>query len=150
MRRVNFWYQWLLVVSLIVVIFGLILAFLYGTALFKPLDEQLSAAFWSNPGDVTAAMHHYQHWLVGVLGALFASWGVLLAFITYYPFKRQEKWAWNGLVTALIVWFVVDESFSLYFHVYLNALGNLVFLLLLALPLFFTRKDFVQAAPASA
>jgi hypothetical protein len=64
------------------------------------------------------------------------------AFVAFYPFKNGEKWAWNSLVAALLVWFVVDETLSLYHAVYFNAAFNLGLLLAIALPLLFTRKHF--------
>lgn len=126
------------------------LAFLYDTAFFKPMDEQISPAFWNHQDDITPAMHDYQRWLLGVSGAVMTSWGVLLFFILRYPFKHREKWAWNCITIALLTWFVVDESFSLYFEVYFNAIFNLGLLLATGLPLIFTRRFFVATTPREA
>jgi uncharacterized BrkB/YihY/UPF0761 family membrane protein len=145
MNHFEFWHKWLVALSAVIVLLGLMIAFLYGTALFKPLDDQITAAFWDHRSEITGAMRDYQRWTIGLLGAVMASWGVLMAFIALYPFKRKEKWAWDCLAAALVTWFVVDESFSLYYGVYANAVGNLILLLGLALPLAFTRRHFVQA-----
>lgn len=142
MDRFNFWHHWMLAISVIFVAFALMLAFLYDTALFKPMDDQITPAFWSSHHEITPAMHDYQRWVLGVSGAVMASWGVLLAFILRCPFKQKEPWAWNSVAGALLVWFVVDESFSLYFEVYFNAILNLGLLLAVGLPLILTRRYF--------
>ena len=73
---------------------------------------------------------------------MIASWGVLIAFIAYYPFKLREKWAWNAISISVLFWFVVDTTCSLYYDVVINAVFNLFTLVLFALPLLITRKYF--------
>jgi hypothetical protein len=143
MERFDFWHKWMLAISVVVIVFGLMLAFLYDTVLFKAMDEQISRAFWDNHDDITPAMHDYQRWVLGLSGAVMAGWGVQLFFTLRYPFKHREAWAWNGTAAALLTWFVVDETFSLYYGVYFNALFNLGLLLAIGLPLIFTRKFFI-------
>ncbi len=85
----------------------------------------------------------FQHWIYGVWGATIAGWGVFLTFISYFPFRNKEKWAWNCLSLGLLVWFVLDTSISLFYSVYFNAAFNTALLILAGLPIFFTRKEFV-------
>lgn len=73
-----------------------------------------------------------------------ASWGILIAFIAYYPFKLHERWAWNGIAVAVIFWFVVDMACSLYYHASTNAVFNLFTFFLFVVPLFFTHKYFYE------
>ena len=77
-----------------------------------------------------------------VMGSVIASWGMLIAFIAYFPFKLREKWAWNGVAAAVVFWFIVDTSCSLFYDVSVNAVFNSFTLMLFALPLLFTRKYF--------
>jgi len=81
-----------------------------------------------------------------VLGAVIASWGILIVFIAWFPFRSREKWAWNAIAVALISWFVVDTACSFYYNVTANAVFNLFTFTLFALPLIFTWKHFYGKA----
>jgi cytochrome c biogenesis protein CcdA len=144
MDRFDFWQKWLVVVSLIVIVFGLMLAFLYDTPVFEWMDDLTTPAFWDHSSDITPAMRDYQQWTIGVMGAVMAGWGVQMLFVARYPFKKRERWAWTSIALALVTWFLVDESISLYYGVYFNAVFNLGLLVALAVPLWFTRSDFNQ------
>jgi tetrahydromethanopterin S-methyltransferase subunit D len=138
----DFWQRWLLVVGVFVIIFGVFIALLNGTALFDTLfNKPINAVFWDDgPDDST---QDFQGWVYGILGATVAGWGVGLAFIAFYPFKRREPWAWNGLVVSMGLWFVLDSYISLSAGNYFNEFAVNVPLLLLVLPpLWFTRKSF--------
>jgi hypothetical protein len=134
----QFWQRWLVGVSLILIIGGVLMAFLAQFATLEPLD----IPFWEHESDITDAMRDYQGFSTGLLGALMASWGVMMLAISWIPFKKGELWAWNTLAAATAMWFVIDEGFSLYYGVYFNALGNLVLLVLLVIPLAATYRSF--------
>lgn len=140
MKAFHFWQKWLLVASLLIVIFGLALAFFNQAAMFDSLlNNQINPAFWGSteaPGQVIA----FQRWIYGVLGATVAGWGVCMTFIARYPFWKRERWAWNCIAAGVIVWFVVDTGLSLYYAPF-NAAFNAVLFLVIGLPLAFTRKD---------
>jgi hypothetical protein len=142
MNNFNFWQKWLFFVCLIMITLGIILALFYGTPLFAGLQSLINLSFWVDPAAITPAILANQSFLVGLMGALMASWGMSAAFIARYPFSRQENWSRTCLVLSVGLWFVMDESISLYYHVYANAIGNLGFLVLLALPLVFTWNSF--------
>ena len=143
MNKFSFWLRWLLVIGMIICVFGIVMAFLSGTALFKPFNSQINPVFWGTK-DVDSAVKRYQQWIMGVLGATMASWGIFVLFITHYPFRNKEKWSWNCLIAGLLVWFFIDSSISLYFLVYFNAIFNAILFVLVMLPLVFTRKYFVK------
>ena len=76
-----------------------------------------------------------------MLGATVAGWGVFMAFIAHYPFRRRERWAWWCLVTGLLVWYLPDTALSLVYAPF-NAAFNSLLLVNFGLPLLFTRHDF--------
>ena len=82
--------------------------------------------------------------MYGVLGATLAGWGVFVAFIAHYSFKKKEKWAWNCILAGPLLWFVVDTAISLNFKVYFNAAFNTALFAAVVLPLWFSRKHFAQ------
>ena len=143
MKRFLFWQRWLFVLSLIVILIGLGMAFLNRTPLFAIFDSQVNPTFWGNaplPSGVSA----FQGWAYGMLGATMAGWGVFLAFIVRYPFQARERWAWSALALGLTLWFVTDTAISLYFAVIFNAIFNTFIFILAISPLIFTRREFFK------
>lgn len=141
MNRFLFWQRWLFVASLLVVIFGLALAFLNQTPLFDFLfNSQINPQFWRTryPG---ADIVQFQRWIYGVLGATMAGWGVFLAFVAHVPFRRQERWAWTCMTVGLLLWYTVDTVISV-IYVPFNAAFNTVLLVALGLPLLLTWRQF--------
>ena len=142
MDSFNFWHKWLLVCSIILVVFGLVMAFFNQTPLFDLLfNERVNPSFWGNK-QLDGTITHFQGWAYGVLGATVAGWGVMVFFNIQYPFKNRQRWAWTASALSITVWYIVDTWISLAFGVYFNALFNTMILLLFALPLIFTRKQF--------
>jgi hypothetical protein len=141
MNSFTFWQRWLFVLSLIIVTFGLGMAALNGTPLFDLLNRQVDPTFWGTQPIPQAALA-FRGWTYGVLGATMAGWGVFIAFVAQSPFRRQERWAWNCTALGILVWYLPDTSISLASGVIFNAVLNTGLLALVALPLFFTRKEF--------
>lgn len=139
MDRFIFWQRWLLVVSVLVVVFGLGMALLNRTAIFAPVNQGVDPLFWPG-GAVTEQVSRFQGWIYGVLGATMAGWGVFMGFIVYYPFRRREVWAWYCLVCGLLLWFVVDTAISAAAGVTFNVVFNTAGLIVLGLPLAFTHQ----------
>ena len=96
MSRFLFWQRWLFVFSLIVIVFGLCMALLNRTPLFDVFDKQVNPVFWGRGLLLPPGVGAFQGWSYGVLGATMAGWGVFLAFVTCYPFRNRERWAWQG------------------------------------------------------
>jgi len=141
MNRFSFWQKWLFGVSLLVTLFGVLMAFLSGTVFFDLFNSRVNPVFWGSR-EAASDIKVFQQWIYGVLGATVAGWGVIMAFLAHYPFKQKEKWAWNALLAGLIVWFVIDTSCSWYFKAYFNVGFNVVLFVLVLLPLVFTRGEF--------
>jgi hypothetical protein len=140
----SFWQKWLIVVCIYNIVFGLLLA-LFGQFQFMDvlLNQYFDPIFWPD-GQITEGALQYKNWITSVLGSVVASWGMLIGFIAYYPFRRKEKWAWNAIAIAVLFWFVIDTACSLYYDVAINAAFNLFTLALLMMPLLFTRKYFYE------
>jgi hypothetical protein len=141
--RFEFWQRWLLVVAVLVAAFGLFIAFFNQTPLFDTLfNDFINPVFWDSE-DVTEEVRDFQRWIYGVLGMTVAGWGVTMAFVAHYAFRRKERWAWTAIVAAMTLWFVVDTLISLVHGVYFNALAvNVPLYALIMLPMWFTRKAF--------
>ena len=138
----TFWLRWLVVLSVVIVAFGLGLAFLNDTPLFDLFHQQVDPVFWGDQ-PLPPAMLDFRGWAYGVLGATMAGWGVFFVFLAWIPFRRKERWSWNCFALGLLVWYVSDTLISLASGVIFNAVFNTLILVLVGLPLIFTRKVFV-------
>jgi hypothetical protein len=143
MTRFTFWQRWLFILSLIIITFGLAMAWLNDSALFELLNRQVDPVFWgAQPLPQEAIV--FRGWTYGVIGATMAGWGVFIAFLAQVPFRRRERWAWNCMTIGILAWFLPDTAISLAAGVIFNAVFNSLLLALVALPLIFTRKDFKE------
>jgi hypothetical protein len=142
MSNFNFWQKWLFFVGIYLLVFGLVLAFFNQTAFLDIIfNNNINPVFWNN-SVAPAKSVQFQSWIYGVLGATVSGWGVFIAFLAHYPFKAREKWAWHCLALSTAIWFMTDTSISLFYHVTFNAAFNVILVLLLGLPLVFTRRQF--------
>jgi hypothetical protein len=144
MNNFSFWQRWLFVFSLVVIVFGMGMALLNRTPLFGVFDRQVDPVFWG-ANLPPSGVNEFQGWVYGVLGATMAGWGVLLAFVVQASFRKRERWAWNAVILSLALWYLTDTFLSLRSGVAFNAVFNTAILVLAALPLFFTRREFLSA-----
>ena len=141
MKKSVFMKNWLLAVCFVMILFGILMAFLAGTPLFDVFNSRIDPAFWGSD-QVPAEAGMFRSWLYGVWGATIAGWGILLAFVISGPISRHEKWAWNGVSLGIIVWYVFDTGLSIVFRVGFNVVFNTVLLAALLLPMIVLRKHF--------
>jgi len=142
MNKFEFWQKWFFVTTLIVIVYGLGLAFFGQTDFFNYLlNNQINTAFWGTT-QATEDILKFQRFIYGVLGAVVAGWGIVLAFVASYPFKKEEKWVWISLVLGMCVWYITDTGFSVYYKAYSNALINTLLLIIVGIPLILTRNEF--------
>jgi hypothetical protein len=142
MNRFELCHHILSIMAIVIITFGVLLALLYRTPILAPIDKLISSSFWDNLADVPIATHKKEHFLVALTGAMMASWGILLYAIVKVPFRRREQWAWLAIAGATLIWFMIDESFSLYYGVCSNAIINLALLLPLVVSLAGTYRTF--------
>lgn len=142
MTSAEFWNRWLLFAGWLLVVFGLLLAFLNQTQLFDvAFNRQIDPVFW--PAGVAAeSINSFQSWIYGVLGATVSGWGVFVVFLARYPFTKRERWARNCIAAGITLWYIADTSISLYFGVTFNAVVNTVLAGLVYTPLLATRQEF--------
>ncbi|MBN1313164.1 MAG: hypothetical protein JXB30_17275 [Anaerolineae bacterium] len=143
MKRFIFWQRWLLVLSIVIIIFGLVMSLLSSTAVFDLLNNQVNPVFW-NAQPIPEQALAFRSWIYGVTGAAMAGWGVFFAFLAHYPFRRREKWAWTCILLGVLIWYVPDTIISLASGVVFNAIFNTSLLAAVALPLLMTYKDFMS------
>lgn len=136
----KFWSNWLVAVTTGVTLYGLSMVLVptftqqfFGLLLFG--DPGAMAGF----GQPAAGYIAFAH---GVLGSVMAGWGAALLVVLYSQFMKGDRAGWIALAVSITVWFIPDTLFSLWTGFWQNALFNLVFLLLFAIPLAATWREF--------
>lgn len=137
----QFWFRWLYAVVIGVMLFGV----------FMFLTPDVAKAFFSTLfyADATLIDTHfgaegirYIELMHGVTGAVILGWAVALFLVLKGPFRRGEREAWLIFAISLAIWYVPDTIISLSSGFWQNALLNLVFAVLFAIPLAATYQYF--------
>lgn len=137
----NFWVKWLSVLCGLFAFFGIIMALLSWSPLFAVFGWLYNGIFW--PGQTPdAGTQQLSMFVYGMLGGVMAWLGIILFYVVKYPFARKEQWSSNAIILGLLAWFVTDTFMSAYTKVYLNVFFNVIALIMFALPIFMTRKEF--------
>ena len=140
--RALFWQRWLVVVTIGVALFGLTLVLAPSVA--RQLFGLLIYASPSGVDALGASAAPYITLVHGVLGAVMFGWAVALFLVVIGPFRRGSWEGWLTLTVSLTAWFVPDTAFSLWTGFWPNAVLNLAFAVLFAIPLVATYRVFRQ------
>lgn len=70
-----------------------------------------------------------------VLGGVMFGWGLALLLIVRRLFARGSRLGWQLISFSVVAWFIPDTAYSISFGFLQNAVLNLVFVVLFALPL---------------
>lgn len=137
--KITFWWRWLVAASMGVALFGLILV------LFPALTLQgFSLLVYSNAellGQNTAATVSYIKLVHAVLGAVMVGWGTALLYVLFCTFRDNLVIGWKTVTGSVLAWFIPDTAYSLISGFWQNAVLNVGFLILFAIPLLAMRKN---------
>ena len=129
----RFWLSWLRVATILLIAFGLFLVIAHGLALkgFSLLvyssSERISG-FGDEAADYIALAH-------AVMGAVMVGWGTALLLVLRGPMKRNVREGALIFAISLTCWFIPDTIFSVASGFWQNAVLNLSFAVLFAIPL---------------
>lgn len=134
------WTNWLLATAIGVTAFGLALVVapdlaLQGFSLLIYSDADRIASFGQEAARYISLAH-------AVLGGVMVGWGVALIIVVRTLFAVGHRAGWNIVALSATTWFVPDTAYSLASGYWQNALLNLAFLVLFAVPLIATSKVF--------
>jgi uncharacterized membrane protein YhaH (DUF805 family) len=135
----QFWW-WCLVASCgIMITFGL--GMVFAPALMHQFFDQVLFASSSAQTNFDPAANAYIFFSYGILGALLIAWMVPLLSILVGPFQHKQGWAWLAIASSVGIWFAIDSSISIGSGFWQNAVSNVGFLILFAIPLAATYAD---------
>lgn len=134
----NFWWKWLIAVAVYIIVFGLFLLMfpdltIQGFSLLVYADSTAMSGFSS----VAVAYIKLVH---AVLGAVMIGWATLILFVLLNVFRQNPPLGWKLVTYSVLAWFVPDTLYSLLSGFWQNAVLNLVFAVLFAVPLIALRR----------
>ncbi|MBW7925608.1 MAG: hypothetical protein H3C59_12825 [Burkholderiaceae bacterium] len=138
-----FWSVWLAAESVAVMLFGLVLVVAPGLA-----RNSFALLLYGSSGHIATfgvQAVAYISLLHAVLGAVMFGWGIALFLIARGPFARGERLGWRVVAASVLAWFVPDSAFSVWSGFWPNAVLNLLFFFVFALPLPATYRVFYAA-----
>lgn len=139
--RFRFWYYWLLTASLLNLVAGFLIAFLPDSFLFDMHTSALANVFFD--GDLPVHAEEMRRFFFGIIGGTIAGYFLLQTLIVLFPFRKGERWAWHAIFWAILLWFVIDSTLSLFHGAFFNVwMINIPSLLLTIVPLIFTYSAF--------
>ncbi|MFM9044764.1 MAG: hypothetical protein ACKOL0_03000 [Solirubrobacterales bacterium] len=127
------WFTWLTVVTLGVIVFGLFLLTAPGLA-----RQWFSVLVYSSAEEISGfgpAAVAYIELAHAVMGAVMVGWGVALLLVLRGPMKRNLTEGLKIFAISLVAWFIPDTVFSIASGFWENAVQNVVFAVLFAVPL---------------
>src|SRR5512133_230779 len=138
-RNIFFWKKYLMGIGLALIAMGAYVALLNNTPVFALFGNLIDPVFWPD-NMTTEGTHNFKGFIYSFSGVYVLLWGINFLFISKYALVRGNKWAWNCLALSTIIWFAIMEPFSIYYKVYYNAIGDVVFVILIAIPMIKIRK----------
>ena len=125
--------NWLAVVTVGVIAFGLLLVIAPGLA-----RQGFSLLVFSSAdriSDFGPEAASYIELAQAVMGSVMAGWGMALLLILRGPMQRNLTEGLKFFGISLLVWFIPDTTFSIASGFWQNAVLNLVFAVLFLIPL---------------
>ena len=141
MKNFKFYYNWLNAVMVAMIATGAYMAFFNQSDSFI-FNSIVNTPFWGSGNEPDMAARNFQGFIYGLTGAVMIAWCTLMLMVINNAFKKQQLWAWKAFLISVLAWFPIDEIISIYYKVYLNAVFNLLLLLIIIIPLMLTRKYF--------
>ena len=140
-RKIFFWKRYFIIISYLIIVIGIYIAFFKTTIFFKPFNFFVDPVFWK---DETQSINtlKFKYFIYSLLGAVMVLWGTMLYFIIKHEFTSGKKWIWNCIALSVLSWFLIDEFFSILYHVYYNAAFNLGLFFIMYIPLFSIKQYF--------
>jgi hypothetical protein len=136
---VNFWKNYLVFIGFSLIGMGLYVTFFKNTPLFALFGNLIDPVFWTNEV-ATEGTRQFKGFIYSFSGTYVLMWGINFLFLSRYALIPGNKWAWNCMTLTTILWFTIMVPFSFYYKVYYNAIGDILFFILIAIPMLKIRK----------
>ena len=109
--------NWISIVSIGILLFGIMMAFFVEPTIF-PVEHSIIAKL-----------------ILSVLGATMIGWAITILFVARYAFAHRVPYLLKIILASLVVWYIIDTLLSAYFEAYFNVVLNSIILIAAAIPL---------------
>ena len=142
MNKFKIFTKWLQMMSILLCLLGISLAFFGKTLIFYWLffGQPYPPFFDSNTFSEEVIL--LGAWNGAMAGSAYIFSGILLLFIITYTFHKKEKWGYNAIMISLFIWYAVNIGFTTFYKVYFKIIIDTIFFLSVIIPLILIRKDF--------
>lgn len=138
----EFWVKYLKYSSLFFMIMGGLWAIIGSLEPFGIFDTMMSQSFFGKD-QLSPETIRVQKFLLVPFGATAVGYFIFQYLITIHAFAKKEKWAYNTIAIANIIYWSIDAGLTLYHEAYFNTLlTNIPYFLAMAPVLIFSRKFF--------
>ena len=77
-------------------------------------------------------MGKYINFIIGVMGGVFAGWGIMICCVAYIMLKNDDNtFLWITILLSSIGWYFLDTSISIISGSVINVIGNTIFFMML-------------------
>lgn len=132
------WINWLLVVTVFVITFGL--ALVLAPALARQGFSRLVYAVPTRIDAFGAEQVRYISLAHAVIGGVMVGWGAAMFYVTRSLLAKGRPDGWYVIALSVAAWYVPDTAYSIISGFWQNAVLNSTFLAFLAIPLWATRR----------
>ena len=132
-------HAWLFVIAIAHILAGLALPLLSLLGGMEAYTNQLNTQFWQGQ-NVPAEAAEFQRWIIALFGPTVASWGVLMAYLVYAGARTGQRWPWDALLLAILVWAPADIAISLLQNFWPHVVLDMAAVIAIALPVWILRR----------
>lgn len=141
-KNFAFYINWLVVANIIALLVGLLTAFTPEIILLKPHNDKTLSIFFGGDETLYEQFKPLKNWMFAIIGATIVGFHSLSIFIIHYALRQKEMWAYWALWFALLIWFLIDSGWSIFYGATYNVwLINIPAFVMIALPLILLKKE---------
>lgn len=122
----SFWRNWFSGFCVSLIVFGIVL----GGGAFEATSGPVRFLLVLLGGSSDISFEPAFRFSLGLLGAISIGWGVMFYYTiaAAIDLKAQGRRLWQGMTTAIIIWFVIDNILSIATGFALNVIPNTLLL----------------------
>ena len=130
----NIFIYWLITVSIVVIVAGIIFA-LIAPYFFQSIQDIFYHSFNDQSiQNINSMDKNHINWIYAVLGGTLAGWGMMILSLSLNLLKDNNKIIWNTILFSVITWFVIDTIITIKYMVVPNLILNITILLSIIIP----------------
>jgi len=138
-NNIKLWKKCLILIGISLIGFGLYITFFKNTSFFALFANLIDPVFWTNE-TISEGTLNFKGFIYSFSGTYVLLWGIHFLFLSKYALTPGNRWAWNCLALSTSLWFIIMVPFSFYYKVYYNVFGDILFFILISIPLLKVRK----------